>query len=215
MCACMIEALKKVYNAEALRQRAARRRLPLRQSAFAAQYCSWFWFDCRSATAPGQAPRADESLHRRGDRSDLSAAPGLRDPCARRQSRGARRHRGRGRRDQQHPEAAGRPLVGSDRAGASRSCSPATRSPGSCGRSSRWPRPGSTCSSCACRDRVGKGLRGAPRDAMLGALAPDGQRGRVFGFHRAMDHCGAVIGPLMAAAFLWCLSRANTGRCSR
>ncbi len=52
-------------------------------------------------------------------------------------------------------------------------------------------------------DRVGKGLRGAPRDAMLGALAPPGQRGRVFGFHRAMDHAGAVVGPLAAAAFLW------------
>jgi MFS family permease len=52
-------------------------------------------------------------------------------------------------------------------------------------------------------DRVGKGLRGAPRDAMLGALAPEGQRGHVFGYHRAMDHAGAVIGPLVAAAFLW------------
>lgn len=52
-------------------------------------------------------------------------------------------------------------------------------------------------------DRVGKGLRGAPRDAMLGALAPAAERGRVFGFHRAMDHAGAVIGPLFAAAFLW------------
>lgn len=52
-------------------------------------------------------------------------------------------------------------------------------------------------------DRVGKGLRGAPRDAMLAGLAPQGQRGRVFGFHRAMDHAGAVVGPLAAAAFLW------------
>ena len=52
-------------------------------------------------------------------------------------------------------------------------------------------------------DRVGKGLRGAPRDAMLGALAPDGERGRVFGYHRGMDHAGAVVGPLVAAAFLW------------
>lgn len=52
-------------------------------------------------------------------------------------------------------------------------------------------------------DRVGKGLRGAPRDAMLGALAPPGERGRVFGYHRAMDHAGAVVGPLAAAAFLW------------
>ena len=38
---------------------------------------------------------------------------------------------------------------------------------------------------------------------MLGALAPDGARGRVFGFHRAMDHAGAVVGPLAASAFLW------------
>jgi MFS family permease len=52
-------------------------------------------------------------------------------------------------------------------------------------------------------DRVGKGLRGAPRDAMLGALAPPGERGRVFGFHRAMDHAGAVVGPIAASIFLW------------
>jgi MFS family permease len=52
-------------------------------------------------------------------------------------------------------------------------------------------------------DRVGKGLRGAPRDAMLGALAASGQRGRVFGYHRAMDHAGAVLGPLFATAFLY------------
>jgi MFS family permease len=52
-------------------------------------------------------------------------------------------------------------------------------------------------------DRVGTGLRGAPRDAMLGGLAPQGERGRVFGYHRAMDHAGAVVGPLAATAFLW------------
>ncbi len=52
-------------------------------------------------------------------------------------------------------------------------------------------------------DRVGKGLRGAPRDAMLGAFAPEGERGHVFGFHRAMDHAGAVVGPLLATGFLW------------
>jgi MFS family permease len=38
---------------------------------------------------------------------------------------------------------------------------------------------------------------------MLAALAPAGQRGRIFGYHRAMDHTGAVIGPLVAAGFLW------------
>jgi MFS family permease len=44
-------------------------------------------------------------------------------------------------------------------------------------------------------DRVGKGLRGAPRDALLMVDADPAARGRVFGFHRAADTLGAVIGP--------------------
>lgn len=52
-------------------------------------------------------------------------------------------------------------------------------------------------------DRVGKGIRGAPRDAMLAALAPKGELGRVFGYHWAMDHAGAAVGPLIATGFLW------------
>jgi MFS family permease len=52
-------------------------------------------------------------------------------------------------------------------------------------------------------DRLGKGIRSSPRDAMLAHYAPPGLRGRVFGFHRAMDHAGAVIGPLNAAAYLY------------
>ena len=52
-------------------------------------------------------------------------------------------------------------------------------------------------------DRLGKGIRGAPRDAMLADFAPGGQRGRVYGFHRAMDHAGAVLGPLVASVFLY------------
>jgi MFS family permease len=52
-------------------------------------------------------------------------------------------------------------------------------------------------------DRTGKGIRGAPRDAMLARLAAGGARGRIFGFHRAMDHAGAVAGPLVATAFLF------------
>ncbi len=52
-------------------------------------------------------------------------------------------------------------------------------------------------------DRLGKGIRGAPRDAMLADFAPAEARGRVFGFHRAMDHAGAVTGPLLATAFLY------------
>jgi MFS family permease len=51
-------------------------------------------------------------------------------------------------------------------------------------------------------DRVGKGLRSSPRDALLGrSITPD-QRGLAFGLHRAMDNAGAVIGPLVAAGLL-------------
>lgn len=45
-------------------------------------------------------------------------------------------------------------------------------------------------------DRLGKGLRGTPRDALIIADVTASQRGRAFGFHRAMDTAGAVIGPL-------------------
>ncbi|WP_396220830.1 MFS transporter [Gemmatimonas sp.] len=51
-------------------------------------------------------------------------------------------------------------------------------------------------------DRVGKGIRGAPRDALLAASTPLEFRGRAFGFHRAADHAGAVVGPLVALACL-------------
>ena len=51
-------------------------------------------------------------------------------------------------------------------------------------------------------DRVGKGVRGAPRDAMLAAWATPTSRGKVYGFHRGMDHAGAVVGPALASAFL-------------
>ncbi len=46
-------------------------------------------------------------------------------------------------------------------------------------------------------DRVGKGLRSAPRDAMIADAADPAERGLAFGFHRAMDHTGAVVGPLL------------------
>jgi MFS family permease len=49
-------------------------------------------------------------------------------------------------------------------------------------------------------DRLGKGIRGAPRDALLVAGIDDDARGRVFGFHRAMDTAGAVLGPLLGLA---------------
>lgn len=49
-------------------------------------------------------------------------------------------------------------------------------------------------------DRLGKGIRGAPRDAMLVVDIDASARGRVFGFHRAMDTAGAVVGPLLGLA---------------
>lgn len=47
-------------------------------------------------------------------------------------------------------------------------------------------------------DRVGKGLRTSPRDALIAASTPGPLRGRAFGFQRALDHAGAVAGPLLA-----------------
>ncbi len=49
-------------------------------------------------------------------------------------------------------------------------------------------------------DRFGKGIRGAPRDALLVEGVEPGERGRVFGFHRTMDTLGAVVGPLLGLA---------------
>lgn len=51
-------------------------------------------------------------------------------------------------------------------------------------------------------DRVGKGIRSAPRDAMIADAVKVEERGIAFGFHRAMDHAGAVIGPLIGYALL-------------
>lgn len=47
-------------------------------------------------------------------------------------------------------------------------------------------------------DRTGKGLRTAPRDAMISLSTPSGKQGRAFGVHRAMDTTGAMLGPLAA-----------------
>jgi MFS family permease len=51
-------------------------------------------------------------------------------------------------------------------------------------------------------DRIGKGIRTAPRDALLADSAPLEVRGRAFGFHAAADNAGAVVGPLIAFVFL-------------
>ena len=51
-------------------------------------------------------------------------------------------------------------------------------------------------------DRIGKGIRGAPRDALIAADVPPDRRGVAFGFNRAADNLGAVIGPVLAFLLL-------------
>jgi MFS family permease len=51
-------------------------------------------------------------------------------------------------------------------------------------------------------DRLGKGIRTPPRDAMIADTTPADLRGRAFGYHRGMDNLGAAVGPLIAALFL-------------
>lgn len=62
----------------------------------------------------------------------------------------------------------------------------------------RWP----AVLSARLIDRTGKGIRSAPRDAIIADVTPVEQRGRAFGFHRALDHTGAIVGPLIAIALL-------------
>ena len=51
-------------------------------------------------------------------------------------------------------------------------------------------------------DRVGKGIRGAPRDALVADIAPPDQRGAAFGLHQSLDTVGAFIGPLLAMGLM-------------
>ncbi len=51
-------------------------------------------------------------------------------------------------------------------------------------------------------DRFGKGVRTSPRDALIADSSPEERRGLSYGFHRAMDSAGAVVGPLLAFLFL-------------
>lgn len=52
-------------------------------------------------------------------------------------------------------------------------------------------------------DRTGKGIRTAPRDALIAEVVPKNELGAAYGFHRAMDTAGAVLGPLLALVFLY------------
>jgi len=56
-------------------------------------------------------------------------------------------------------------------------------------------------------DRVGKGIRDAPRDALVADSTADNERGRSFGFHRAMDTAGAVLGIALAALIVYLVER--------
>ena len=56
-------------------------------------------------------------------------------------------------------------------------------------------------------DRTGKGIRGAPRDALIADDTPQADRGRAFGFHRAADTFGAVVGPLIGLALYFALGQ--------
>jgi len=51
-------------------------------------------------------------------------------------------------------------------------------------------------------DRIGKGIRSSPRDAIIADSVGPSVRGKAYGFHRAMDHAGAVVGPLFATGLL-------------
>ncbi|WP_312015505.1 MFS transporter [Bradyrhizobium manausense] len=52
-------------------------------------------------------------------------------------------------------------------------------------------------------DRVGKGVRGAPRDALIADIAPAGLRGASFGLRQSLDTIGAFVGPLLAILLMW------------
>ena len=58
-------------------------------------------------------------------------------------------------------------------------------------------------------DRIGKGLRGSPRDALIADAIDADRRGAAFGFHRMMDTAGAFLGVIIAAAALWILEGRN------
>ncbi|HEU4352359.1 MAG TPA: MFS transporter [Burkholderiales bacterium] len=55
-------------------------------------------------------------------------------------------------------------------------------------------------------DRVGKGIRGAPRDALIADVTPDGARGAAYGLRQALDTVGAMLGPLAAIALMLALA---------
>jgi hypothetical protein len=55
----------------------------------------------------------------------------------------------------------------------------------------------------AFRDRIGKGIRGAPRDALVADIAPVHLRGASFGLRQSLDTVGAFLGPALAIGLMW------------
>src|SRR5262249_46260377 len=60
-------------------------------------------------------------------------------------------------------------------------------------------------------DRIGKGIRGAPRDALITDVTPQGERGAAFGLRQALDTVRAVLGPPAAIALMLALANAVRG----
>jgi hypothetical protein len=56
-------------------------------------------------------------------------------------------------------------------------------------------------------DRIGKGIRAAPRDALVGDSVEEGNRGKAYGFHKAMDTADAALGLLLVAGIVFLLQR--------
>ncbi len=63
-------------------------------------------------------------------------------------------------------------------------------------------------------DRVGKGVRTSPRDALIAAATDPTIRARAYGFHRAMDHAGAAIGTLLSSGLLWLMGASRSAPAS-
>ena len=82
----------------------------------------------------------------------------------------------------------------------------ATGSPRSRSSSSRSRRRSAGSSAARFADRVGKGIRGAPRDALIADITPPDVRGASFGLRQALDTVGAVGGPLLAIAAMACFA---------
>ena len=145
--------------------------------------------------------RLHEPLHGRRHGDDLPAPAGVPHRGAQGRARVPRPRRGRRRHGVEPAEARLGRRRRPRRRSASRWCSSATASRARCARSSPSPRRPWHVLAVRVTDRVGKGIRSSPRDALIADAAGD-RAGRAFGFHQAMDNAGAVVGPLVATGLI-------------